>query len=182
MARVPYRSRDDLSSAEQPFYDAISKARGGRMPNVFSAFLNAAEMAGLVGEVGAYARFRSRIPGDARETAILATAREMGCQYEFTHHVLMARQEGVREEVIDAIGKRTTKGMLPKESVWVDYAHQVLRKRVNDATFQAVEHLVGREVAVETTMLVGYYGMIGHVMLALGVELEDGVEPLMPED
>ena len=180
MSRVPYVSREKLPAPQQQFYDRIAAPRGGRAPKVFELFLNSPEMAARIGDVGAYARFQSLVPGDAREIAVLTTAREMGCQYEFTHHVPLARKEGVREPVIEGIKAGNTRGLLPKESVFIDYARQVLSNRVNDATFQAIEHLLGRKGAVEMTMLVGYYSMIAHVMIALGVELEEGVAPLLP--
>lgn len=179
MARVPYITREDLGAAEQPLYDGIVEPRGGRLAAVFSLLLNAPEMASLVGNVGAYARFRSQIPGAARETVILTTAREIGCAYEFTHHVPIARREGVRELVLDGIKAGNTRGMIPQESVFVDYAKQVINNKVNDATYTAVEHLLGRQGAVEVTVLAGYYTMLGLSMMALGVELEEGVEDLL---
>ncbi len=83
--------------------------------------------------------------------------------------------------MIEGIKARTTKGLVPKEAVFIDYARQVVNRRVNGPTFQAIEHLLGRQGAVDLTMVIGYYLMIGHVMLALDVELEAGMQPLMPE-
>ena len=180
MARVPYITRDDLAPADQQHYDSIVEPRGGRLAAVFSLLLNAPEMASLVGGVGAYARFRSHIPDDAREITIMTTAREIGCQYEFTHHVPIAKKAGVRDLVIDAIKAGNTRGLIPQESVYIDYAKQVVRNKVNDPTYTAVEHLLGRQGAVEVTIVAGYYTMLGLSMMALGVELEEGVEPLLP--
>ena len=180
MARVPYITRDDLSTDEQRHHDGIIDPRGGRLAAVFSLLLNSPEMAALVGEVGAYARFRSHIPDDAREIAIITTARELGCQYEFTHHVPIGLKAGVRDVVIEAITAGNTRGLIPQESVYIDYTKQIIERRVNDATYTAVEHLLGPKGAVEITAVVGYYTMLGLSMMALGVELEDGVEPLLP--
>ena len=179
MPRVPYVSREDLPPDKQGNYDRIASARGGQMARVFSLALNSPEAAGHVGDLGAYLRFHSQIRDDIREITILATARELNCQYEFTHHEPLARGFGVRELVIEGIKNRTTKGMIPQESVFVDYAKQVLRNQVNDPTFAAIEHLLGRQGAVGLTVLVGYYALIAHVMEALGVELEEGLEPAL---
>ena len=181
MARVPYQTKQDLPSAQQGLYDQIAKPRGGRVPRVFQLLLNSPDIAARIAEVGAYAHSTLTVPADARETAILTSMREAGCQYEFTMHVSAAREAGVRELVIEGIKSRTTKGMLPKESVFVDLAKQVVGRRVNDPTFQAVEHLIGRQGAIDLVMIVGYYVMIADVMMALGVELDPGVAPLMPE-
>lgn len=181
MARVPYLRREDLPPEQQHLHDSITAPRAGSLARVFAAFLNAPDLAARIGEVGAYARFHSVLPDYAREIAILTTARELGCQYEFTHHVPIAQKAGVRDFVIDCIKNRTSRGMLPKEQVYADYARQVLNNQVNEPTFAAMEHLIGRQGAVETTMIIGYYAMLAHTMLALGVELEDGIEPLMPD-
>ena len=181
MARVPYVQRGDLPPDRQRYHDSITEPRGGRLAKVFSLFLNAPEMAASIGEVGAYGRFRSVVPDDVREIAILTTARELGCQYEFTHHVPIAKQAGVRDEVIEGIKARNTEWMRSEESAIVEYARQVLSNRVDDATFAAIEGMLGRQGAVEATMIVGYYAMMGHTMLALGVELEEGVAPLLPQ-
>ena len=70
--------------------------------------------------------------------------------------------------------------MIPKERVFVDYAKQVLGRRVNDATFTAIDHLVGPQGAVGLTVVVGYYGMLCSIGGALGLELPDGVEHRLP--
>ena len=181
MPRVPYISREDLAPDMQGNYDRIANARGGRVPRVLSLALNSPEAASRLGDLGAYVRFHSQISDHIREITILAAARELNCQYEFTHHEPLAREVGVRELVIEGIKNRTTKGMIPQESVFIDYAKQVLRNRVNDPTFAAIEHLLGRQGAVDLTVLVGYYALLAHVMEAMGVELEEGEEPLLPE-
>ena len=181
MARVPYVTQDLLAADQLEIYQNIARPRGGVVPKVFELFLNSPEFAGKIADVGAHARNVAKVPDDAREIVILTTAREMGCQYEFTHHMPLALEAGVRNLVIEGIKAKITKGMIPKESVFVDYAKQVVKRRVNAPTYQAVEHLLGKQGAIDLTMVIGYYLMIGHVMLALGVELEPGLAPLMPE-
>lgn len=180
MARVPYLSREELPASQREVYDRIGQARGG-VARIFRALLNSPDLAGRVAAVGEYVRFRAEIDPAARETTILSVAREMNCQYEFTHHVPLARRAGVRDLVIEGIRDGTTRGMIPKEMVFVDYAKQVLRGRANDATFAAIEHLLGRQGAVDLTMTIGYYAMLAHTMMALGVELEEDLEPLLPQ-
>lgn len=180
MPRVPYIGKDQLPTNQRDIYEQIGKPRGGRVPKVFELFLNSPEFAGKIADVGAHARYISKVPADAREIAVAAAMREIACQYEFTHHLMMAKDAGVRDVVVEGLKAKNTKGMIPKESVFVDYAKQVVNRRVNDPTYQAVEHLLGRQGAVDLTMVIGYFLMVGHVMLALGVELEEGVVPLMP--
>ena len=95
----------------------------------------------------------------------------------------VARRVGVRDEVIEAIRSgKAPMGLPPKEGVFAQVAKEmVIGKGLSDRTFQAVEHLLGPEQTVELIVLVGYYSMLSRVMDALGLELEPGVEPGLPE-
>ena len=183
MARVPYVTREELPPSQQEFYDRIVQSRGESLAKskVFSLFLNSPDVAGRVADVGEYVRVSPENDPAAHETTIITVAQELGCQYMFTHHVPSARRAGVRDLVIEGIRDGTTKGMIPKESVFVNYARQVLRGRVTDATFAAIEHLIGRQGAVDLTFLIGYFGILAHTMMALGIELEEDLEPLLPQ-
>ena len=115
-----------------------------------------------------------------RETVILTTAREMNVDYEWAHHVPVARQVGVREEVIDSIRSgRAPMGLPAKEGVFAQAAKELVRDgALTDRTYQAVEHLIGPQQTVDLIVLVGYYAMVGRVLKTLQVELEDGMEGL----
>ena len=106
----------------------------------------------------------------------MTTSRELGVDYEWTHHVSVAREAGVREQVIDAIRSgKAPMGLPAKEGVFAQAAKELLRDTtLSDATFQAVEHLLGPEQTVDLIVLVGYYAMLARVIKTLGVELEEG--------
>jgi len=182
MARLPYISKEQLAPSRQEIYDQIQQKRG-YLPRPFAVLLNQPPAAARVAALGEYVRFDSWLDPVVRETTILATAREMNNQYQWTHHEPLARQAGVRDEVIDAIRERRgPKGLLPKEGVFIQYAQEMVRNgQVREATFQAVLHLLGREGTVDLTVTVAYYTMLAQVMAALEVELEEGMTPLLPE-
>ena len=102
MARVPYINREDLKESHQDIYDNIAKTRG-KVSNVFSALLNNPDAAKAVTTVGEYIRYNSPLDPIVRETAILTTAHEMKNSYEWAQHEPIARQVGVRDEVIESI-------------------------------------------------------------------------------
>ncbi len=175
MPRLPYVDRTDLPEDKQHVYDAIEKSRGA-VANVFRALLNSPDAASKVGELGGYLRYETTLDPAIREMVILTTARELGIEYEWTHHVSVARDAGVREEVIEAIRSgRAPMGLPAKEGVFAQAAKELLRDpTLSDATFQAIEHLVGPEQTVDLIVLVGYYAMLARVIKTLGVELEEG--------
>ena len=175
MARLPYVSRDDLTSDKQPIYDRIAQKRG-IVVNVFQALLNSPDAAEVVAGVGEYVRFGSPLPPAIREIAILSTVRELNLEYEWAHHEPVAREVGVSAEVIESIrGGRAPMGIPAKEGVFAQAAKELVRDgTLGDRTFQAVEHLLGPLQTVDLIVLVGFYTMLGRIVNALGVELDGG--------
>jgi 4-carboxymuconolactone decarboxylase len=174
LARVPYLDRDDLPADRQHVFDRIAESRGS-VGNVFRALLNSPDAAEVVAAVGEYVRYRSSLDPAIREIAVLSTAQEHGNEYEWAHHESVAREAGVRDEVIEAIRSgRAPMGLPAKEGVFAQAARELVRDgTMSDRTFQAVEHLLGRQTTVDLIVTVGYYTMLSRVMTALGVELEE---------
>ena len=175
MARVPYLSIDDLTPDKQPIYDRIAETRGS-VVNVFRALLNSPDAAEVVARVGEYVRYGSPLAPSIREIAILSTARELNLEYEWAHHEPVAREVGVSDKVIDSIRSgRAPMGIPAKEGVFAHAAKELVRDgTLSDRTFQAIEHLLGPLQTVDLIVLVGFYSMLGRIVNALGVELDEG--------
>jgi alkylhydroperoxidase family enzyme len=188
MARVPYISKDDLPQDKQHIYDHINQTRSSveekaGVPNSFRALLNSPAAAEVVGALGEYIRFKSPLHPAIRETAILSVAKELNSQYEWTHHEPVARSAGVRDEVIASIlSGRAPMGLPAKEGVFAQASKEFVRNGViSERTYQAIEHLLGPQQTVDLIVTIGYYVMLNNVLGSLGVELEDGLKPLLPE-
>ena len=182
MARVPYISKDDLPEEAHHIYDRIAQTRGAvesdkPMPHSFRALLNSPKAAEAVGQLGEYLRFNSSLDATVRETAILSVAKALDSDYEWAHHVDIARQVGVRDEVIEAIRiGRAPMGLPAKEGIFTQGAKELVEKgTLSPRTFQAIDHLLGPAQTVEFVVLVGYYAMLGTALRALDVELEPGL-------
>lgn len=183
MARVPYLSKGELPPSKRHLYDQIARQRG-RMPRPFAALLNSPEVASRVAAIGEYLRYETTaLPPEVREIATLTTAQQLGCQYVWTRHVPLARAAGVREEVINAIRDgQPPRRLLRKEAVFVQYTRELLGdRRVRSATFSAAEQLLGCEGIIDLVVTIGFYALQCYTVAALEVELEEGVEPLLPE-
>ena len=181
MARVPYLAKEDLPLDKQELYDEIASHRG-HVARPFAALLNSPEAAARVAILGDQLRYVSAtISPDAREIITLTTARILECQYIWTHHCGAAKEAGVRDEVIDAIREGGPPWrLLPKEGVFIQFTRELLAdKQIRDATYSAVEHLLGQQGAVDLIITIGYYAMLCFAINALQIELEDGVEPLL---
>ena len=187
MARLPYISKDQLPADKQSLYDHVAETRGGieggGMPRSFQLLMNSPDAAASVAQLGEHIRLQSSLDPAIRETAILGTARALNSQYEWAHHEPVARQVGVREEVIEAIRSgRAPMGLPPKEGVFVGAAKElVLRGALSERTVQAIDHLLGPQGTVDVVVVISYYAMLHRASASLGIELEPGLEADLPD-
>lgn len=181
MSRVPYLTKENLPQDKQGLYDQIAEHRG-HVARPFEALLNSPEVATRVALLGEQLRYASpTIAADVREIVTLTIARTLECQYIWTHHCSSARETGVREEVINAIKEGgPPRRLLPKESVFIQFTRELIdEKRIRDATYSAVEHLLGQQGAVDLIITIGYYTMMCLAINGLDLDLEEGVAPLL---
>ena len=176
MARVPYVKRDDLSEPQRSIFDQISKTRG-RVSNVFAAFLNNPDAAEVVTAVGEYVRYKSNLNPAIRETAILTTAKELQNAYEWAQHEPIAREVGVRDQVIDSIlSGKGPMGLPAKEGIFIQGTMELVRNStVTTRTYQALDHLLGTQLTIDFIVTVGYYSMLAKIISSLDIDIDDGI-------
>lgn len=178
--RVPYiTEREQVSKGGRESYDSITESRG-RISGPFGVLLNSPELAGRVGHLGAYVRFESELPDPVRELAILTTAREFDCAYEWAAHEPIAREAGVREEAIGTVADRgTLRDLSETETLVVSYGRHLFGDRsVPDELFEDAKAEFDVEGIVELTATMGYYSMIACVLNAFGVTPGEGAAEL----
>ena len=181
--RVPFLdSKDDLPADQHHNYDRIVESRD-RVIGPFGVLLNSPEIAGRAAHLGTYVRFESDLPGDVRELAIITTAREHDCAFEWAVHEPIARDEGVNEAAIDAVRRRDPVDDLEdREALIVRYGRELLRENaVSDETFEAARERFGDVGVTELTATFGYYSMLAVVLNALEV-LPDADAPALEAD
>jgi len=178
VTRVPEVKREDLLPEQQAIHDEIEGSRGW-VPPPFKALLNSPEVALRIARTGAYIRFGSTLPAEVIELAVLATARELDCQYEWTAHDHHARRAGVRDEAIEAIrDRRAPQGLTPDEALVVSYAQELLGShRVSEPTFQAAVERFGAQALTDLTATIGHFCLMACVLNAFDVQPD---APLLP--
>ncbi len=179
--RIPNITREQLKDEDQHIFDEIAESRG-RIGGPFAILLHSPRLASCVAATGAYLRFQSVLSPALREVAILATAREITSQYEFTSHVRWARQFNVPESTIDAIRTgQAPEGLRSEEAAVVRYVQELLRDRkVSDVTFDDIKERFGIQGVVDFTGIIGHYLMAAQVLAAFEVELPPGSKPELP--
>jgi 4-carboxymuconolactone decarboxylase len=179
-ARVPLVERETVPAADLPAYDHVAKSRGtGRMPNVFKALANNPTVMDRVAAVGEYMRFQSKLDPQLRELAILTTAQEIRCTYEWTAHYTIAQKLGVSAKLLSSVGTPQIESEAAPLGPELRFARLVARgENVDDATFDAVRNHVGNAGVLDLIGLVGYYGLLARMLNTLQVPLDEGVEAI----
>jgi 4-carboxymuconolactone decarboxylase len=175
MARVPYVDREEMDTAGQQIYDRIRNDRNAPTVGLqFRALLHSPQAASYLTSLGSELRFRSALPADLKELAIIIVAREWNSDIEWTAHAALAAQAGITAETIEAI--RTggdLSGLTQSERVIASFVYQLLRdKTVADDAFAAAHKLLGTRGVVDLTLTCGYYSAINMAQIALKPEME----------
>ena len=114
-----------------------------------------------------------------REIAVLRVAHATHAPYEWAQHEQLARNAGVTEAEIEAIGSEDPVNSLDEEcNLICRVADEVSREvRLSDEALEQIIDRYGPREARELIMLVSYYNMVSRFLESTRVEVED--EPLL---
>lgn len=177
MARVSYVEREALDTEAQEIYDRIRRDRNAANVGLqFRALLHSPQATGYLTSLGAELRFRSAIPANLQELAIIVAAREWNSDIEWTAHAALAAKAGVSAATIETIRTRQSPAALADdERIVVEFVQQLLRERqLSDDRFAAAHKLLGTRGVVDLTLTCGYYSAISIAQVALRPEMEPG--------
>ena len=119
--------------------------------------------------INKYLRYDSIIGRAYIETAICVLAREFDSQYEWASHAPTALQEGVPQEVIDAINYNTSVDGLPQEySLIIRYGREIFRDhKLSSETWAVAVSLFGQQGALEIGAIIADYAMAAVILHAI---------------
>ena len=92
---------DELTLGPRGFYTGGAEAE--RLPDLYNAWLQFPELGQEMLRLGDAVRHASHLPGWARELVVLVTSAWGKAWVEFDFHVPFARNEGLSDELIDAL-------------------------------------------------------------------------------
>lgn len=155
MTAFPVLSRADLDTEQRALWDELTLGPRGfytggpdarRVPDLYNAWLQFPEFGTLMLRLGDALRAHSELPGKLRELVVLTVSAQLHARVEYEFHVPFARNEGLSDAVIEAIGT----GEAPPFS---DAAEQT--------AYDAVVQLLQTATLAERTRE-GLVGSIGH--------------------
>jgi 4-carboxymuconolactone decarboxylase len=179
--RFPTLELEDLDDDQRRAIEPILRYAGG-ISGPFNATLRSARLTETSFALGSYLLFETALSRRLTEMAILIGARVDGSQFEWWAHEPRAREEGVSQEVCDALREgRRPPALADEEAALFDFGVELLtRPAVADATFERAREAFGERGVVDLTYLLGFYGMIAGVLKAAAVLPPDGSVPLEP--
>jgi 4-carboxymuconolactone decarboxylase len=189
MSRLEELHRDQLSPEGQAVWDGIVGTRGSRLvtdqgglAGPFNAFVHAPDVGRGLTELGATLRFGTSIDRRLSEVAIITVGARWKAEFEWWAHARMARQHGVPEAVVDAIGRGEAPPFQAEDERVVHAVASQLANggQVDQPAYDAAHAVLGDTGMVELVSLCGYYTLISFVLNAFAVPLPPGAEPKWP--
>ncbi len=162
----------DLASMNQHYFDRIVRLRG-QVDAPYQVLLNSPDAAERIGYVASYFLYESPLAPVPKALTWLITAREFDCVYAWQAALVVAREAGIEQETIDALGSlNVPPNLTPEQRVLCDFCHQLLRANhhVNDATYRAAVERLGLGSVVQVAATLGYVAMMS--IIANAFELD----------
>ncbi|HXP19369.1 MAG TPA: carboxymuconolactone decarboxylase family protein [Streptosporangiaceae bacterium] len=187
MSRLPYLRYEDLDADGQKVWDGVigSRAAGlvneqGGLMGPFNAFVHAPGVGRRLSSLGGKLRFETSIDRRLSELAIITVGARWKAEFEWWAHARMARQHGVPDAVVDAIGA----GQDPpfeagdERTVYAVARQLTASAQLDQDTYDAAQQLLGDAGLVELVSLCGYYTLISYLLNAFDVPLPTGAAPM----
>jgi 4-carboxymuconolactone decarboxylase len=154
----------------------------GKPVNLYRALGNHPALAAAWTEFANAIRHDSRTPRALRELMILRTAQIARSEYEWAHHLRMARKAGVPEDKIAALAQwRGSKLFDARERAAIALTEAVMACDVGDAVHaEAKRHFDDAEY-VELCLTAGFYALVSRMLDAMRVELDPDVRDYAPK-
>jgi 4-carboxymuconolactone decarboxylase len=176
MRRFSVLSENEMDPAQREAHRGIVSGPRGGARGPFNALLRSPELADAAQKVGAYIRFKSSLPAQLNELAILVTARYWTAQFEWYAHAQLAEKAGLGKGLISSIEKNVKPERMTKEEAAIyEFAKELHeRKGVSDAAFEAVRKLFGEKGVIDLIGACGYYTLVSMVLNVERHPLPDG--------
>jgi len=151
---------------------------GGRVLNIFRTLVHHPKLVKRWLVFGNHVLAKSTLPAREREIAILRVGYRCRAIYEWTQHVAIGKETGLRDDEIRAIAEG------PDAEGWNALDATILRATdellddamVSDATWQALSEHWNTQQLIDLVFAVGQYNLVSMALNTLGVQTEEANE------
>jgi 4-carboxymuconolactone decarboxylase len=190
VSRLPDLPRDQLDPAGQEVFDHVLGTRGsqlltpaGGLIGPFNAFVHAPGVGRHLTALGAAVRFGTSIERRLSEVAIITVGSRWKAEFEWWAHARMAREHGVPDAVVDAIGRDDDPPFTAGDEriVYTVARELTLTGQLSQDSYTAAHDLLGDAGLVELVSLCGYYTLISYLLNAFAVPVPPGADLMWPQ-
>jgi alkylhydroperoxidase family enzyme len=150
---------------------ALSAMRGADTNNALSTFAHHPALAKAFLRFNVHLLMSSTLPTRIRELAILRIAHRRECAYEWSHHVSMAKDEGITDEQIDAVKRGEAADDFDRTVLTaVDELDE--KSELSDQTWTALGQRLNDQQRMDFVFTVGCYALLAMAFNTFGIQLE----------
>ena len=174
---TPITQRDQVAEGDRAAFDEIIASRG-RINAPQSMLLYAPQISARASYLND--ALRELLSEADFELAVLSAAREFDIDYVWAAHVTTAQRSGVSASIIDVVRTQGNLASLaPRERVIVSIARELVgQHHLSPSLFEEARAELGERGLIEVIAAMGYYLMIGCVLIATDMELPPNGERL----
>ena len=179
--RLSLPKREDVSDGDKTIFDEMTRHSQHPLPRLYDP-----PLARPMSEAGYYLKNETGLPSRLMEIAVLVTARQLDCQFEWTQWENDGRNVSdprhIEQSTIDLIKyNRPVAGLGEKETAIIAFGREMQGdKKVSSATFAQVLRLFGPRLTVDLVELMAGYSACAPEMRAFDQQLNEGQTPLLP--
>jgi AhpD family alkylhydroperoxidase len=150
---------------------ALSAMTGADANNALSTLAHHPELAKAFLRFNVHLLYSSTLPPRIRELAILRVAHRRQCAYEWSHHVSMAKDEGITDDQIAAVQRgEAADGFDRAVITGVDELDE--ESQLSDQTWAALGERLNDQQRMDFVFTVGCYTLLAMAFNTFGIQLE----------
>ena len=191
-ARLPLPDRAAMDAAGQRAFDIVVNpdsryASGPRGP--IAMWLYSPPIAEHYFPGSTHVRYGTEKDQRLTELIILATAREVRSQYEWSAHEPLGLQAGLEPEIIALVKQRAdidpasdVPGLGSTEALIIRFVREVMsEEKVSSDTFEEAVATFGERGLMDMVGLIGHYSFVNLTLKTFDLQLAPGRERLLPD-
>jgi alkylhydroperoxidase family enzyme len=168
--------------------ETVQQALAGMLPeerrnprdasNVLATMVNHPALTKAFLRFNLHLLYSSTLPPRIRELAILRVAHRRNCTYEWTHHVDLAKREGISDEDIEAVRRPGAEGHFDdfERTVITGVDELDEKSELSDETWTTLGQRMDDRQLMDYVFTVGSYTMLAMALNTFGVQVEQDHE------
>jgi 4-carboxymuconolactone decarboxylase len=164
--RMPPLDIARMTEAQRAAAAELAAGPRGGVKGPFIALLRSPELMSAMQKVGEYLRFRSSLEPRLSELLMLIVSREWTQQFEWSVHVPLALNAGVKRETVDSLAEgRRPAGMAADEALAYDFCTELAATHgVSEATYRHTVEQFGERGMIDILGVIGYFTAVSMVL------------------